>query len=95
MNQNFDKRLDYITEEEYNKIKKKSSFYVEKYGQLQNLEGVYKIKLTKFQELKNKYGRCFELEIKVHLLSNVDLDQMRIKVKNELNIDKKVFEEKK
>ena len=45
------------------------------------------------QELKNKYGRCFELEIKVHLLSNVDLDQMRIKVKNELNIDKKVFEE--
>ena len=44
------------------------------------------------QELKNKYGRCFELEIKVSLLTNADLDQMKGRVVSELGIEKDVFD---
>ena len=56
--------INQVTEKEYNKIKKNSSFYVEKYGQLQNLEGVYKIKPTKFQELKNEWRNDYGIQEK-------------------------------
>ena len=59
-----DEDITEVNEEEYNKIKKNSSFYVEKYGQLQNLEGVYKIKLTKFQELKNEWKKEYDIQEK-------------------------------
>ena len=59
-----DNDITEVNEEEYNKIKKNSSFYVEKYGQLQNLEGVYKIKLSKFQELKNEWKKEYNIQEK-------------------------------
>ena len=52
-----DNEIIEVTEEEYNKIKNDVTFYVEKYGYLQTLDAIYKVRETKFKQLSNKWKK--------------------------------------
>tara|TARA_R110002073_G_scaffold2239_1_gene15397 strand:- start:86 stop:3142 length:3057 start_codon:yes stop_codon:yes gene_type:complete len=94
-----DTEIKFVTNDEYEEIKNKYEFYVEKYGKLQTLDGVFSIIKTDFQLLSEQWKQEFNIQNKYIYDDSKEsnlIDEYDYKLHsffNEMSIENKLYNE--